>query len=420
LQLPVKISRNFEMIQFKYAIILCLIVYPYENELVAQWQPTTGIEHYTTTALATQSGNLFVTAYTRGVYWSTDHGTSWIQRSTGLADSALTALTSDGTNLYVGTETKGVFRTTDQGAHWTSANTGISYTRILSLCSYHGIIFAGAYGSGLFRSTNQGSSWQFVNTGIPYSDYRSLASNDSGIFAGTYPGDVIRSTDNGTTWKSLHLAASGWVTSILLSGSTILASTDGSRPHVFRSKDMGTTWTISDSGMSAPGVYAFAQTQHTLFAGTYWGFYVSSDTGKSWKEQSTGLWDLTIYALALDTAYIIAGGYDKGVWRRPISEIVTSAPREEQHIPKRFQLEQNYPNPFNPSTTISFSLPFRSSISLKVFDVLGREIATLVSVDLPQGQYLYRWEPMNIPSGVYFYRLEAGGDTESKKLLLVR
>lgn len=88
--------------------------------------------------------------------------------------------------------------------------------------------------------------------------------------------------------------------------------------------------------------------------------------------------------------------------------------------PTGFALEQNYPNPFNPATTISFSLPSQSFVSLKVLDALGRELSTLLADELPAGNYSRRWNAATLPSGVYFYRLQACSFTETKKAILLR
>jgi predicted GH43/DUF377 family glycosyl hydrolase len=77
-------------------------------------------------------------------------------------------------------------------------------------------------------------------------------------------------------------------------------------------------------------------------------------------------------------------------------------------IPQRFILHQNYPNPFNPSTTIEFDLPKTSEVSLKIFNIHGEEVATLVSDRLTAGNYTYEWDASNLASGVYLYRLQAG------------
>jgi hypothetical protein len=89
-------------------------------------------------------------------------------------------------------------------------------------------------------------------------------------------------------------------------------------------------------------------------------------------------------------------------------------------IPETFSLGQNYPNPFNPSTNISFTLLSKGFVSLKVFDLMGREVATIVSEEMSAGSYLRQWNAVNISSGIYFYRLQANSFTETKKLVLLR
>ena len=87
-------------------------------------------------------------------------------------------------------------------------------------------------------------------------------------------------------------------------------------------------------------------------------------------------------------------------------------------LPVEFQLQQNYPNPFNPSTTISFSIPKASRVYLKIFNILGQEVAVLVDEEKGAGYYQVRWEAA-LPSGVYFYRLQAGEYVETKKMILL-
>ena len=89
-------------------------------------------------------------------------------------------------------------------------------------------------------------------------------------------------------------------------------------------------------------------------------------------------------------------------------------------LPKTTALMQNYPNPFNPSTTITFSVGMNSYTSLRVYDVLGREVATIVSEVMQAGNYSRQWNAEKLPSGVYFYRLQASSFTETKKLILLR
>jgi hypothetical protein len=93
---------------------------------------------------------------------------------------------------------------------------------------------------------------------------------------------------------------------------------------------------------------------------------------------------------------------------------------EQQTAPSEFQLSQNYPNPFNPSTKIKYSIPQSSIVELKVFDILGNEIATLINEEKSAGIYEATWYAQNLPSGVYFYQLRAGSFLETKKMLLVK
>ena len=93
---------------------------------------------------------------------------------------------------------------------------------------------------------------------------------------------------------------------------------------------------------------------------------------------------------------------------------------EDVRVPAQFSLRQNYPNPFNPSTTIQFSIPRAAHVALSIFNTLGQEVATLVSEELSPGAYTRQWNAAQTASGIYFCRLQAGGFTETKKLVVVR
>jgi hypothetical protein len=89
-------------------------------------------------------------------------------------------------------------------------------------------------------------------------------------------------------------------------------------------------------------------------------------------------------------------------------------------VPGKFVLAQNYPNPFNPSTKVEFSLPRSSYVTLKVFNLLGEEVAALAGQNFTAGSYRVDWNAKGVASGVYFYRLVAGAYVETKKMLLLR
>ncbi len=89
-------------------------------------------------------------------------------------------------------------------------------------------------------------------------------------------------------------------------------------------------------------------------------------------------------------------------------------------VPLAYKLTQNYPNPFNPSTRIKYSIPERSQVTLKVYNLLGQEVATLINEEQPQGNYVALFEGNKLATGVYFYRLEAGKFKQTMKMLLLK
>jgi hypothetical protein len=117
------------------------------------------------------------------------------------------------------------------------------------------------------------------------------------------------------------------------------------------------------------------------------------------------------FSWGLDGDLWIALLYKKGL---------LSVRKEESEIPRQYLLEQNYPNPFNPNTTIGFSVSSPGFVSLRVFDMLGKEIVVLVNQHLDTGRYTSSFSAQALPSGVYFYRLQTGSIIETKKMVLLR
>ncbi|MDQ3022726.1 MAG: T9SS type A sorting domain-containing protein, partial [Bacteroidota bacterium] len=90
------------------------------------------------------------------------------------------------------------------------------------------------------------------------------------------------------------------------------------------------------------------------------------------------------------------------------------------NLPKEYSLKQNYPNPFNPVTNIHYELPFDNFVTIKVFDILGKEITTLVNEIKNAGSYIVSFNGSGLSSGIYYYKIEAGNFTEIRKMLLIK
>jgi len=99
---------------------------------------------------------------------------------------------------------------------------------------------------------------------------------------------------------------------------------------------------------------------------------------------------------------------------------ITGVRDNDSRVVKEFQLLQNYPNPFNPSTAIKYQVPKTGLVTLRIFDILGREVASLVNEEKPSGTYSIQWDASTMSSGVYFYRLHAGSFIETKKMILLK
>ena len=112
---------------------------------------------------------------------------------------------------------------------------------------------------------------------------------------------------------------------------------------------------------------------------------------------------------------------DTWIFGSKTGDVVVPVEEElESNIPTEFALEQNYPNPFNPSTNIIYKINNSQFVSLKVYDVIGNEVATLVNEEKPAGVYNIEWNASGLTSGVYFYQLKTESIVETKKMILMK
>ncbi len=418
----------------------------------AQWVRM-DIDSVFVTSFAGSDSNLFVScAYgfgpANGIYRSTNGGTTWTQ--SGLYGRSLQRVViapsgSGGSNVFAAsyalpncTPPGGVFVSTDNGSTWTGAGTGQTYKDAYALAADSSepdsikifVATADCWGDGhgVFLSTNNGTTWTNVTNQIadtcvsPECWVGALAVFGHTLFAGTVGRGVFLSTDNGATWTaSTGLSSFLAIKAFASHGTDLFVGAAGNGGGVFRSTDGGISWTNISAGQTDSHVWALVATGGNLFAGTAGnGVFLSTDNGANWTQVNDGLTDYGIAALAAVGPYLYAGSDRSGVWRRPLSQMITEVEDAQTERPSHFSLHQNYPNPFNPTTVITFTLPSRSLVSLKVFDVLGREVAILLAGELPAGPYSASWDPNGAASGVYFYRLQAGTFTETKKLVLLR
>lgn len=416
-------------------------------------QMNEGLTHLSISSFIRIGDKLFAGSYGGGVFRSTGPGTTWTGVNRGMDCIHFISLAAGaGAVCVAGTDHAGVFITQDGGLTWMPAGlTGLSVNALL----VQGRNIHAGTSDGLFRSGNYGATWDTVGQagnsiaamafqdqniivqlsyfGTRYStnhgrDWTSIGlSFNAFIYAGANllggaSNGIRLSTDHGATW-GLPMLEGRDIKTMALIGQDVFA---GTSTGLYGSTDKGLTWApkgfISGWSLNESHILfnAIAGSDTSLFAGTDRnGVLHSTDNGATWSEVNKGLSLLTVEALAVGTSDIFAAGAG-GLWRRRLSDISTAVDESPGQAQVNFRLGQNYPNPFNSTTRFDFQIKEREMVTLKVFDILGREAATVVSEVLPAGCHSAAWNAGALSSGVYTYRLRAGESVETKKLLLTK
>jgi photosystem II stability/assembly factor-like uncharacterized protein len=420
-----------------------------------------------------------------GVYLSTNGGVRWKLVTPDMWSAQIGSLLVSGSNLFAGIANGGVAMSTDNGANWRGVNAGLTYAGVGALAMKDSLLFAGTDSNGVFVSTNNGELWHAASLGLPDSSMVfSLSVSGTNLFAGTRKG-IFLSSNNGASWvlrglKDTAVASLGACPAAVGSGTELYAGTWWNRPSgmdgIFRSTDDGAswigaglrdtavtcispsgsnvfvgifmntsdprnllgggvrlstnggmTWEVLDNGLPNHMVYALAHKGTNIFAASAGsGIFRSSDDGVDWSSATSTSWHATTRSLAVNDSNLFLGTADYGVAKIPLSELVTGVTEGNHQSPLGFTLEQNYPNPFNPTTQIRFGLPTPGNVSIIVYDILGREITTLVRGTLDAGYHTATWKASSVASGVYFARLSVTNEfgkvafNKVTKLLLMK
>jgi len=377
------------------------------------FKSTTGLKALKINGIYSSNGYLFSAGNSDGFFRSNDHGDTWTEINNGLpADAGYYCFARVGTDLLGGTASYSLFRSSDNGDNWVLSNTGYTLTNSFAFFVEGNTVYTTGL-PGVAKSTDGGLNWTSLPAGyLFYEGGLDIWKDGSNILTGTSVASH-RSTDDGATWS----ATAGAISTFAQIDSTLFASLANG---VKKSTDHGATWTATGSLPFAVGPQCLAAKGADLFVGTNDGAYRSTDKGGTWTAINEGFAPKTlIYKMTSDDQYLYAGTNTRSVWRRPLSEI-TSVEEISSMIPSSFNLEQNYPNPFNPKTDIRFQIADGGFVTLKIYDVLGKEVAALVNEQLHAGIYTASWNASEQSSGVYYYRLQTNGFTETKVMMLIK
>lgn len=343
-----------------------------------------------------------------GIFKTTDGGAHWIKQSTaftGPGGKPMIIYFFDPDNgLVVGERNPGlweIYTTTNGGTQWDSvphANippklSGEWLREGFEFAVFHNTFWFCTSGptARVFNSTNRGQDWTAAVTGPGYDMIHSIAFQDDSVglacaFAGI-TSTIIRTTNGGKTW---------------FKATTPLNPT----PHII-------SYVPGTSG-SYVVVGHFTEGNNT-------GTAVTLNGGSSWSKIDNNSYGLLAFA-APDIGWAV-GNNNAGsisIFRWSGKALITSSQEASFELPREIGLDQNYPNPFYLSTKIRYEIQAEESVSLKVYDILGNEVSTLVNGKKPAGSYEVEFGGPGLPGGIYFCKLRAGNSAEIIKMILLK
>ena len=454
--------------RLKYLIAFIIFV-PAIANLAQVWQQTASTPEGSgvTDMLIRQSNqHIFVTTGSfnwpngdmGGVRRSTDDGATW----ENLNDVFIARTIIDGAdgNLYASIwpfpQDEGLYRSTDNGTNWGNPLVTVpSGDNIFSIAvnttTTPNTIFAGTR-NGPLRSTDNGVNWAPATNGIPGNSWvRDVEVDSGGYVAAATTNGLFISTNNGELWEQATGIAAGDTIVKLIFDYPLPTDKEGDKTRLLAGSDDGNLYeSFLSSGYTGYAVLAiFGDAEVSGFVSSFGilnaikgvstfpnsskgGFHLSTDNGVTWTQNNDGLPSNPKSSALTGNAITSRGSEDVnfclgffenmngGARVFKTTYTVTDVEPVSSLVPYGYELQQNYPNPFNPSTIIEYSIPSESFVELKVYDVLGNEVASLVNEQQQVGVYRTDFIANNLPSGMYFARITANEFTQVVKMILLK
>ncbi|MBL8006913.1 MAG: T9SS type A sorting domain-containing protein, partial [Ignavibacteria bacterium] len=366
---------------------------------------------------------------------TTNSGDSWINQSSGLNKTLNKVQFIDSkTGWILAGDTGVILRTTNGGVSWLRSFIGYQFGLITFYFSDKNTGWAVGGGIGnmglLYKTADGGVSWNTIyqNSGYLRSVY--FADNNTGWTTGsrfdynwgTIYARILKTKNGGVTWTdqlgSMDLPYVDLNSVYFIDNNTGWVS--GSGGYILRTTNGGTDWGYLHSGTSS-NLYSirFLNKKNGWVLGSdYYNTFVlvTTNGGQSWTKKSCGTGNslTSVFFTDKNTGWVTGSN---GTILKTTTGGNEYLPSE---IPSGYSLNQNYPNPFNPVTNLEFGIPDLGFVTLKIYDILGKEIKTLINENLNPGKYEIVFNGSGLPSGVYFYKLTAGDFTDTKRMMLIK
>ncbi len=405
------------------------------------WIPqSSGTSKYLSGVFFTDTNNGIVVGGEWGVgdviLKTTNGGENWNLQSSGIAAYLYDVCFTDAdTGWVIGYRSK-ILKTIDGGESWTPQLSGTTIDlRSLNFISSTTGWVVGEEGI-ILHTTNGGNNWSQQSSGIAsiLSDVYFIDA-DKG-WAVSENGTILKTTDGGANWTPQSSGTTVILNSVYFTdannGTAVGLDYSDTSGTIIRTTNGGDTWAqvtgVPDN--SGLGSVYFSNTNIGWVVGAYGLILKTTDGGLNWIKLVSGSSKQLQSVRFIDNEIGWAvGAYGKIL--KTTNGGVTFVEEEKTHeIPTSYFLSNNYPNPFNPSTKIKYTIPTTNNpllggvrgglITMKVYDVLGREVTTLVNESKQPGEYEVEFNASSLSSGIYFYQLSAGDFIQTKKMLLLK
>jgi photosystem II stability/assembly factor-like uncharacterized protein len=364
------------------------------------------------------------------IKWTKDKGINWTELNSGSNENLIGIKFFNANKGIIIGENSTVLITSDGGVNWNRKNLNSeNELRTVSILNENTAFVTAANGK-IYNTSDAGNSWASLNTGTNETiAFVKFISSNSGV-AVTVSGKILKTNNGGNSWNTLSNLSNIGVNRVVFYNQN-LGAVAGNNGKIFVTSNGGTNWKNCSLGSNIKlnDIY-FRNENFVYVCGENGAIFCSTNKGDSWEEQPTLIEDEIKSISFFSDNNGVAVTEDGKILLTSIGEIggnsgfdnITSnivAP-ESLTTHEDIIVHNNYPNPFNPETRISFALKERQHVVIKVYDVLGREIKTLLNNVIDGGSHNIKFKADNLSSGIYYYTIKTNSGLITKQMLLLK